>query len=157
MILQWENLTKLTLRVCKRLVILCWAFVGHKICWGGTWMDKTSNPLLKYRLPYLFKWRFFANIHPKRTTKGRWFESSTSAVRSSNVLSIVFTLTGVGRSDWWRQSCVVIPRAGNTWITTKWNYMKQEAFKERRHFHVCDLWPCGVTLTFCQGQESWCH
>ena len=25
---------------------------------------------------------------------------------------------------------------------------KQEAFKERRHLHVCDLWPWGVTLTF---------
>ena len=34
---------------------------------------------------------------------------------------------------------------------------KQEAVRERTHLHVCDLWPCGVTLTFRQGQESWCH
>ena len=32
--------------------------------------------------------------------------------------------------------------------------IQQEAFRERRHLHVCDIWPCGVTLTFRQGQES---
>ena len=37
------------------------------------------------------------------------------------------------------------------------NKDQQEAFRERRHVHVCDLWPCGVTLTFRQGQENWCH
>ena len=35
--------------------------------------------------------------------------------------------------------------------------IKQEAFRERRHLHVCDLWPCAVTLTFRQDQVSWCH
>ena len=34
---------------------------------------------------------------------------------------------------------------------------KQEAFRERRHLHVCDLWPWRVTLTLLQGQESLCH
>ena len=34
---------------------------------------------------------------------------------------------------------------------------EQETFRERRHLHVCDLWPWGVTLAFRQGQESWCH
>ena len=34
---------------------------------------------------------------------------------------------------------------------------KEEAFRERRHLHVCDLWPCGVTLTFCVGKKNWYH
>ena len=33
--------------------------------------------------------------------------------------------------------------------------VRQEAFRERRHIHFCDLWPCGVTLTCRQGQENW--
>ena len=33
----------------------------------------------------------------------------------------------------------------------------KKAFRERRRLQVCDLWPCGVTLTFRQGKESWCH
>ena len=35
--------------------------------------------------------------------------------------------------------------------------MKQEAFRERRHLHVCDLLPWRVTLTLHQGQKSSCH
>ena len=34
---------------------------------------------------------------------------------------------------------------------------KQEAFRERRHLHVCDLWPWRVTLTSLKVQESLCH
>ena len=34
---------------------------------------------------------------------------------------------------------------------------KQEAFRERRHLHVCDLWPWDVTLTLSQGQIGSCH
>ena len=32
------------------------------------------------------------------------------------------------------------------------NY-KQEAFRERRHFHICDIWHWRVTLTLSQGQN----
>ena len=34
---------------------------------------------------------------------------------------------------------------------------RQEAFRERRHLHVCDLRPWSVTLTLVQGQESLSH
>ena len=34
---------------------------------------------------------------------------------------------------------------------------RQEAFRERRHLHVCDLWPWRLTLTLVQGQENLCH
>ena len=34
---------------------------------------------------------------------------------------------------------------------------KQEAFRERRHLHVCDLSPWVVTLTLSQGQTGLCH
>ena len=34
---------------------------------------------------------------------------------------------------------------------------KQEAFRERRHLHVCDLWPWVVTLTLSQSQIGLCH
>ena len=33
----------------------------------------------------------------------------------------------------------------------------KEAFRERRHFHVCDLWPWVVTLLLSQGQKGLCH
>ena len=32
-----------------------------------------------------------------------------------------------------------------------------EAFRERRHLHVCDLGPWVVTLNLCQGQIGLCH
>ena len=34
---------------------------------------------------------------------------------------------------------------------------KQEAFRERRHLHVGDLWSWVVTLTQSQGQKRLCH
>ena len=34
---------------------------------------------------------------------------------------------------------------------------EQEAFKERRHLHVCKFWPWRVTLTLLQGQEIIWH
>ena len=34
---------------------------------------------------------------------------------------------------------------------------KQEAFRERRHHHVWDLWPRVVTLTLSKGQKGLCH
>ena len=34
---------------------------------------------------------------------------------------------------------------------------KQEEFRERRHLHVCDLWPWVVTLTVSQDQKGLCH
>ena len=37
------------------------------------------------------------------------------------------------------------------------NQLEQEAFRERRHLHVCDLWPWVVTLTLSQGQIGLCH
>ena len=39
--------------------------------------------------------------------------------------------------------------------TTKKINEKQEAFRERRHLHVCDLWPWVVTLTLSQGQKAY--
>ena len=35
--------------------------------------------------------------------------------------------------------------------------LKQEAFRERRHLHACDLWRYRVTLTLRQGQEGLYH
>ena len=36
-----------------------------------------------------------------------------------------------------------------SWILNK---NQQEAFRERRHLHVSDLWPWVVTLTLCRGK-----
>ena len=36
-------------------------------------------------------------------------------------------------------------------------HRQQEAFRERRHLHVCDLWPWVVTLTLSQGLKGLCH
>ena len=33
----------------------------------------------------------------------------------------------------------------------------QKAFRERRHLHVCDLWPWVVTLTLCQDYVIRCR
>ena len=41
------------------------------------------------------------------------------------------------------------------WLTKA--IIQQEAFRERRHLHVCDLWPWVVTLTLSQGQISLCN
>ena len=35
--------------------------------------------------------------------------------------------------------------------------MKQKAFRECRHLHVCDLWPWVVTLTLSEGLKGLCH
>ena len=40
-------------------------------------------------------------------------------------------------------------------LIDKYFIWQQEAFRERRHLHVCDLWPWRVTLTLLQGQESY--
>ena len=32
---------------------------------------------------------------------------------------------------------------------------KYEAFRERKHLHVSDLWPLHVTFTLCQGQKAY--
>ena len=78
-----------------------WALRGQSTCEGGTWMDSTSKPLLRYRLPYLFRCRFLASIQPKSTTRGRSLPPGFSAQRSCSVLSMFSVFTG-GRPDWWR-------------------------------------------------------
>lgn len=68
---------------------------GHRTWDGGTCTVTTSKPLLRYKLPYLFMWRFFACSQPNSTAKGRRSLSVLfSAERSSMVLSSVFTVRG---------------------------------------------------------------
>ena len=52
--------------------------------------------------------------------------------------------------------CITLPFYG-VYPATKVNFenkWKQEAFRERRHLYVCDLWSWGVTLTLRQDKKK---
>ena len=53
------------------------------------------------------------------------------------------------KTNEWMNECM------NEWMYERKN--KQEAFRERRHIHVCELWPWVVTLTLSQGHIGLCH
>ena len=51
----------------------------------------------------------------------------------------IFWCTKLLNKHFWKKFCNVI---GSSRCHRRWaQYIKQEAFRERRHLHVCDLWP----------------